>query len=311
MSMIYKGIEELVGKTPLIELERYSKELGLDCQLFGKLEFMNPTGSIKDRVALNIIIEAEKKGELKSGGTIIEATSGNTGIGLAAIGTARGYDVKIVMPDNMSSERIKMMKAYGACVVLTQGEKGMTGSIEKAQSLKNEIENSFLANQFENTDNTMAHYINTGKEIWEDTEGKVDIVISTIGTGGTITGIGKFLKEKNKKIEIIGIEPKTSNVISGGSAGTHKIQGIGAGFIPEILDLKFIDRIVEVDDDKAYEKARLIGKLEGIFLGISSGAVLQALDEIKREIDISSKNIVVIFPDGGSKYLSTENFIEV
>lgn len=305
---IYKSFEQLIGNTPLLELSHIMKEKKLKARLLLKLECLNPAGSIKDRAALAIINDAEQTGRLKPGATIIEPTSGNTGIGLAAIGTARGYKVKIVMPSTMSAERYKMMSAYGAEVILSDGKKGMKGAIEMAESIAAETPGSFIPGQFINPANAMAHYNGTGPEIWRDTDGKTDILVAGIGTGGTITGAGKFLKEKNPAIKIIGAEPLSSPFLTQGKSGPHKIQGIGAGFCPKILDRSIIDEIIAVPDSEAYEYSRLAGRIEGMLVGISSGAAIYAAAIIASRPENTGKTIVIIAPDGGDRYLSTELF---
>ncbi len=309
--MIYKGIEELVGNTPLVRFDRYKQQVGLKGNIFAKLEYFNPAGSMKDRVALNIIEQAEKSGKLKKDGTIIEATSGNTGIGLSSIGKAKGYYVKIVMPDNMSEERIKLMASYGAEVILTDSKDGMTGSIEEAKRLNKEIKESFLASQFENEDNIKAHFEHTGKELWDDLKGNIDIIVISVGTGGSFTGIAKFLKGKNSNIKVFAVEPECSAVLSGEVKGEHKIQGIGAGFVPKLFDRSLADGIIKISDEEAYEKAKICAETEGIFVGISSGAVLSAVGQILKNEKYRGKNIVAILPDGGNRYLSTEGFIDI
>ena len=305
---IYKSITELIGNTPLLQINAFKNKYSLSANIFAKLEFLNPAGSIKDRAALKMIEDAEVDGKIKPGDTLIEPTSGNTGIGIAAIGVAKGYKVIIVMPDTMSEERIKIMSAYGAEVFLSDGKKGMTGAILKAQELSKEIKGSFIIGQFVNPSNPAAHFETTGPEIYNDLDGKVDIVVSAVGTGGTISGIGKYLKSKNKNIKIIGVEPADSPVLSGGTAGPHKIQGIGAGFIPEILDLGVIDEIIAVTNDEAYNFGREIAKLEGLLVGISSGAALAAAKSLAQRKENSGKNIVVILPDTGMRYLSTSEY---
>ncbi len=303
---LYNSLAEVVGNTPLLKLENFKVKFGFDCDVFAKLEFLNPAGSVKDRVALNMIETAEENGLLKKGGTVIEATSGNTGIGLAAICTAKGYNCIIVMPETMSIERRKLIASYGARVVLTDGVTGMDGAIEKAEQLKKETPNSIIAGQFYNPANPDAHYKTTAPEIYNDLNGKVDILVCGIGSGGTITGIGRFLKEKNKNVKIIGVEPLSSPFLSTGKKGAHKIQGIGAGFIPENLDTNVYDEIITVSDDDAINFAKEICLLEGLSVGISAGAALcGALEIAKRE---QGKNIVVILPDGASRYMSTELF---
>lgn len=308
MSKVYKSFTELVGNTPLMELCNIKKSFDLCSNIFAKLEFFNPAGSIKDRVALSMIIDAEEKGLLKEGGTVIEPTSGNTGIGLAAVCTARGYKAIIVMPDTMSVERRKLIAAFGAEVVLTDGKKGMSGAIEKAEQLKNEIEGSIIAGQFYNPSNPKAHFETTGPEIYDALEGKVDMLVCGVGTGGTLSGTGRFLKEKNPEIKVIAVEPASSPVLSENKAGPHKIQGIGANFVPENLDRNIYDRIITVSDDNAFEFARMVCKTEGLCVGISSGAALCAAIELAKEPQNKDKNIVVVLPDTGSRYLSTELF---
>lgn len=305
---IYRSVTELVGKTPLMELARIEEKEGLEAKIFAKLELFNPGGSIKDRVARAMIEDAEKRGILKEGSVIIEPTSGNTGIGLSAIAAAKGYRIIITMPETMSVERRNLMKAYGAELVLTDGAKGMKGAIEKAEELSKEIPNSFIAGQFVNPVNPLAHEQTTGVEIWEDTGGKVDIFVAGVGTGGTVTGVGRYLKSKNPDVKIVAVEPKTSPVLSGGQAGAHKIQGIGAGFIPEILDTKIYDEVIQVDNDDAFAAGRLAARTEGVLVGISSGAALWAALELAKRPENKGKNIVVIFPDTGERYLSTPMF---
>ncbi|MBR3969729.1 MAG: cysteine synthase A [Ruminococcus sp.] len=307
---IFHSVDELIGRTPIIELKNIEKTLELKGRLLAKLEYLNPTGSVKDRAALSMINEAEKDGRLKTDSVIIEPTSGNTGIGLAAVGASRGYRVIIVMPDSMSMERRILMKAYGAELVLTDGKKGMKGAIEEAERLAAEIPHSFIPAQFDNPANAKAHYDTTGPEIWEDTEGKTDIFVAGAGTGGTVTGTGRYLKEKNPDIKIVAVEPASSPVLSGGKSGVHGIQGIGAGFIPEVLDTEIYDEIAAVEDREAYEAARLIGKKEGILVGISSGAALHAAIELAKRNENEGKNIVVLLPDTGDRYLSTVLFAE-
>lgn len=303
---IYRNVAELIGNTPLVELANIERELSLSSKLYAKLEYFNPAGSIKDRAALSMIEDAESKGLLKKGSVIIEPTSGNTGIALAAVATTRGYDAIIVMPDSMSKERISMMKGYGAKVVLTPGSLGMKGAIEKAEELKNSYENAFIPAQFDNPANAEAHYKTTGPEIYRDLEGNVDILVASVGTGGTISGLGRYLKEKNPEIKVVAVEPEASPLLSKGYAASHKIQGIGANFVPSILNLGVIDQIVTVSDRDAFDFSKLVGRREGISVGISSGAALAAAVRIAKENE--DKNIVVIFPDGGSRYLSTALF---
>ena len=310
MRNICRSVDELIGRTPLLELTNTEKKENLYARVLAKLEAMNPAGSAKDRVALSMINDAEARGVLKPGGTIIEPTSGNTGIGLACIAAARGYRAIIVMPDSMSPERIKLMKAYGADVVLTPGELGMGGAIAKAEELAKELPGSFIAGQFENPANAKAHYETTGPEIWADTQGNVDIFVAGIGTGGTITGTGRFLKEQKSDIQIVGIEPAGSPVLSGGVAGKHGLQGIGAGFIPKVLDTAVYDQIIPVTEDQAYTAARNLGKTEGILVGISSGAALHAALELAKQPENRGKTIVVLLPDTGDRYISTDLFGE-
>lgn len=305
---IYKSVEDLVGKTPLVELSRFGKDL--DAKILAKVEFFNPAGSIKDRAAKSMLDDAEKRGILNKDTTIIEPTSGNTGIGLAALCASRGYKLIIVMPDTMSMERRLLMTAYGAEIVLTDGKLGMSGAIKKAEEMAREIPNSFIAGQFVNPANAQAHFDTTGPEIWDDTEGKVDIFVSCAGTGGTVTGAGKYLKSKNKDIEIVAVEPSESPVLSGGKAGSHGIQGIGAGFIPDVLDTTVYDKVVTVTTDEAYDMARKLGKTEGLLVGISSGAALAAGVKLAGMEENKGKNIVVILPDTGERYLSCGLFTE-
>lgn len=308
MSRIYMSAADIIGKTPMLELRQIEKELKLQGSLIAKLEYLNPAGSVKDRVAKCMIDEAEKNGKLKPGSVIIEPTSGNTGIGLALVAASRGYKTIIVMPETMSIERRKILKAYGAELVLTEGSKGMTGAIEKANELAKEIPGSFIPSQFTNMDNPKAHYDTTGPEIFEDADGNVDFFVSCIGTGGTITGTGRYLKEKIPNVKIIGAEPEKSPVLTKGISGSHKIQGIGAGFVPEVLDLKVCDQIMTVKDEEAFEMGRLLGKKEGILCGISSGAALWCAIQLAKEKENAGKNIVVLLPDTGDRYLSTELF---
>lgn len=305
---IYNKIEQLIGKTPLFEVENIEKEYNLLARLIVKIESFNPAGSIKDRTALSMLNDAEQKGLIKKGGTIIEPTSGNTGIALAAIGASRGYNVILTMPDSMSIERRKLLIGYGAKVVLTDGKDGMKGAIEKAKELNKEIENSFIPSQFNNFSNIMAHYNGTGPEIWQDTDGEIDVFISGIGTGGTLSGTAKFLKEKKSQVQIIGIEPKSSPLISEGKAGLHKIQGIGANFIPENFKSEYCDKIISIADEDALLGARLLAKKEGILVGISSGATFYAGLELAQKEENKGKMIVVVLADAGERYLSTELF---
>ena len=305
-----ESITDLIGKTPLLRLNNYEKDNGLEVTLLAKLESFNPAGSSKDRVGLKMIDDAEKRGLLKKGATIIEPTSGNTGIGLAAVVAARGYKVVLTMPDTMSIERRSLLKAYGAEIVLTEGKKGMSGAIEKANELASEIDGSFLAGQFVNPANPQAHYETTGPEIWEDTDGKVDIFVAGIGTGGTLTGTGRFLKEKNPDIKIIGFEPKGSPFLTEGRSGAHGLQGIGAGFIPEILDTDIYDEVMTVTDEDAYRTGKYLARHEGILVGITSGAAVYAAMEIAKRPENKGKTIVALLPDTGMRYLSTEMFSE-
>lgn len=308
MSRIRTSAEQLIGHTPIMELTHIEKEFGLKARLLAKLEFLNPGGSVKDRVALAMIEDAEKEGILSPGAVIIEPTSGNTGIGLALVAIAKGYRVIIVMPDTMSEERRKLIKAYGAELVLSDGFQGMTGAIAKAEELKAKIPGSMIAGQFVNPNNPRAHYMSTGPEIYEDTDGEVDIFISCIGTGGTITGTGRYLKEKNPNIRVVAVEPAASALLSGQKAGPHGIQGIGANFIPEILDRTIYDEVITVSDEAAFETGRAIGRKEGILVGISSGAALHAAIEVAKRQENKGKNIVVLFPDSGDRYLSTSMY---
>lgn len=310
MANIYTSAEQLVGKTPLLELTHIEKELNLSAKILAKLEYFNTAGSIKDRVAKAMIEKAEQNGELKAGSVIIEPTSGNTGIGLASIATAKGYRIIIVMPETMSLERRKLIKAYGAELVLSDGTKGMKGAIAKAEELAREIPNSFIAGQFVNTENPKAHFETTGPEIYEDTDGNIDIFVAGVGTGGTITGTGRYLKSQNPNIKVVAVEPASSPVLSGGAAGAHKIQGIGAGFVPEILDTTIYDEIIKVENEDAFEMGRLIGNKEGVLVGISSGAALYGAIQVAKREENKGKNIVVILPDSGDRYLSTELFEE-
>lgn len=305
MGKIYKSAADLIGNTPLVEVGHIEEKFGLKARVLVKLEYFNATGSVKDRVAKAMIEDAEKKGILKPGATIIEPTSGNTGIGLAAIATAKGYRTIIVLPETMSVERRNIIKAYGAEIVLTPGYKGMTGAIAKAEELKNEIKGSMIAGQFVNPANPEAHRRTTGPEIWNDTDGEVDAFVAGVGTGGTITGVGEYLKSKNDKIEIIAVEPATSPVLSQGKPGPHKIQGIGAGFVPEILNTKIYDSVVPVENDDAFEYAKLISHTEGILVGISAGAVLYAAIEWAKKSENEGKTIVALLPDSGDRYYST------
>ena len=306
--MIYKNAMELIGKTPLMEAGKLKKKLGLQARLLVKLEYLNPTGSTKDRAAKSMIEDAEEKGILKEGAVIIEPTSGNTGIGLASIAAVKGYRAIFVMPETMSVERQNILKAYGAEIVLTEGAKGMSGAIEKAEELHREIPGSFIPGQFENPANALAHQKSTGPEIWEDTNGQVDFFVACVGTGGTITGTGEYLKEKNPQIKVAAVEPASSPLLSGGAAAPHKIQGIGANFIPELLNREIYDEVLTVTDENAFEGARLLAKTEGILVGISSGAALWAAIEVARRPEQKGKTIVVLLPDSGDRYYSTPLF---
>ena len=310
MSSIYTSADQLIGKTPLLELTHIEKAHDLKAKIVAKLEYFNPAGSVKDRIARAMIDDAEAKGLLKLGSVIIEPTSGNTGIGLASVAAARGYRIIIVMPETMSVERRQLMKAYGAELVLTEGAKGMKGAIAKADELAKEIPNSFVAGQFVNPANPKAHYETTGPEIWADTDGKVDFFVAGVGTGGTITGTGKFLKEKNPAVKVVAVEPKTSAVLSTGVAGSHKIQGIGAGFVPDVLDTKIYDEIIPVDNDDAFAVGKEMGHREGVLVGISSGAALWAAIELAKRPENAGKTIVVLLPDTGDRYLSTPLFAD-
>ena len=310
MSNIYTSADQLIGKTPLLELTHIEKAHDLKAKIVAKLEYFNPAGSVKDRIAKAMIDDAEAKGLLNAGSVIIEPTSGNTGIGLASVAAARGYRIIIVMPETMSVERRQLMKAYGAELVLTEGAKGMKGAIAKADELAKEIPNSFVAGQFVNPANPKAHYETTGPEIWADTDGKVDFFVAGVGTGGTITGTGKFLKEKNPAVKVVAVEPKTSAVLSTGIAGSHKIQGIGAGFVPDVLDTKIYDEIIPVDNDDAFAVGKEMGHREGVLVGISSGAALWAAIELAKRPKNAGKTIVVLLPDTGDRYLSTPLFAD-
>lgn len=310
MSKIYTSADQLIGKTPLLELTKTEKKFDLKAKIFAKLEYFNPAGSVKDRIAKAMINDAEKTGKLHKGSVIIEPTSGNTGIGLAAVAAARGYRIIIVMPETMSQERRTLMKAYGAELVLTEGAKGMKGAIAKADELAKEIPDSFIPGQFVNPVNPQAHFETTGPEIYEDTDGKVDIFVAGVGTGGTVSGVGKFLKSKNPDVKVVAVEPATSAVLSTGVAGAHKIQGIGAGFVPDTLDTSIYDEIIAVKNEDAFEYGALIGKTEGVLVGISSGAALTAAVELAKRPENAGKNIVVLFPDTGDRYLSTALFAD-
>ena len=310
MSHIYTSADQLIGKTPLLELTHIEKKFDLKAKILAKLEYFNPAGSVKDRVARAMIDDAEAKGLLKEGSVIIEPTSGNTGIGLASVAAARGYRIIIVMPETMSVERRQLMKAYGAELVLSDGAKGMKGAIAKADELAKETPNSFIPGQFVNPANPKAHFETTGPEIWEDTDGKVDYFVAGVGTGGTITGVGKFLKSKDASIKVVAVEPKTSAVLSTGVAGPHKIQGIGAGFVPDVLDTTVYDEIIPVENEDAFDTGKLVGKKEGVLVGISSGAALWAAIEVAKRPENEGKNIVVLLPDTGDRYLSTPLFAD-
>jgi cysteine synthase A len=308
MAKIYQGTLGLIGNTPLVELVRLEEKYGLEARLLAKVEYFNPAGSVKDRIAKEMIEQAERDGKLKPGSTIIEPTSGNTGIGLAAIAAAKGYHLIIVLPETMSIERRNIIKAYGAQLVLSDGTKGMKGAIAKAEELHQEIEDSFIPEQFENPANPAAHRKTTGPEIWEDTDGEVDVFIAGVGTGGTITGVGEYLKEKKPDVKIIAIEPATSAVLSNGQAGPHKIQGIGAGFVPNTLNTKIYDEVMPIDNDDAFAVAKELAKAEGILAGISSGAALKAALEVAQRPESKGKTIVVLLPDSGDRYYSTDLF---
>ena len=308
MSKIYTSASQLIGGTPLLELGNIERKLGLKARLLAKLEYYNPAGSAKDRIALAMLDEAEDKGKIGKGSVIIEPTSGNTGIGLASVAAARGYRVIIVMPETMSAERRRLMSAYGAELVLTPGAEGMKGSIRKAEELAREIPGSFIPSQFTNPVNAEAHFKTTGPEIWDATDGSVDIFVAGIGTGGTLTGVGRYLKMQKADVRIVGVEPETSAVLSGGKAGPHRIQGIGAGFVPDVLDSSVYDEIIPVSDEDSFSFGRLVGKTEGVLAGISSGAALAAAVALARRPENEGKNIVVLFPDSGDRYISTELF---
>ena len=308
MSKIYKDATELIGNTPLVEFNHIEKKEGLNAKILAKLEYFNPAGSVKDRIAKEMIEDAERKGTLKPGATIIEPTSGNTGIGLASIATAKGYKAIIVMPETMSVERRNIIKAYGAEIVLTEGAKGMKGAIAKAEELSKEIPDSFVAGQFVNPANPEAHRKTTGPEIWNDTDGKVDIFVAGVGTGGTVTGVGEYLKQQNPDVKVVAVEPATSPVLSKGTAGAHKIQGIGAGFVPDTLNTKIYDEIITSDNDAAFEGGKEIASIEGILVGISSGAAFVAAKELAKRPENAGKTIVVLLPDSGDRYYSTPLF---
>ena len=304
MANIYTSADQLIGKTPLLAVTNYTKKYEIPADIYVKLEYLNPTGSVKDRAAAYMINDAEKTGRLKAGGTIIEPTSGNTGIGIASVGAARGYRVIIVMPETMTKERRDMIKAYGAEIVLTEGKSGMAGAVDKAKALTQEIGGSIILSQFENPANAKAHYETTGPEIWDDTDGEVDIFVAGVGTGGTVTGVGEFLKSKNPDIKIIAVEPETSPVLSEGKAGPHKIQGIGANFVPDVLNTEIYDEIVTVSDSAAYDTAKEIAKTQGISVGISSGAALWTAAQLAKRPENKGKKIVALLPDSGDRYLS-------
>ena len=310
MSAIYTSADQLIGKTPLLELTHIEKELGLKAKVLAKLEYFNPAGSVKDRIAKAMIDDAESSGKLKAGATIIEPTSGNTGIGLAAVAAARGYRIIIVMPETMSVERRQLMKAYGAELVLTEGAKGMKGAIAKAEELAKEIPNSFIPGQFTNPANPKAHFETTGPEIFADTDGEVDIFVAGVGTGGTVTGVGEYLKSKKPEVKVVAVEPASSAVLSTGVAGAHKIQGIGAGFVPDVLNTKVYDEIITVSNEDAFATGKLVGKKEGVLVGISSGAAVWAGVELAKRPENEGKTIVVLLPDTGDRYLSTPLFAE-
>mgnify|MGYP001064082549 CR=1 FL=1 len=309
MGNIYRSVTELIGHTPLLQVNNYAGERGItDVTLLVKLEYLNPAGSVKDRVALSMVEDAEKKGILRKGATIIEPTSGNTGIGLACVAAARGYQVILTLPDTMSMERRTLLQAYGARLVLTEGEKGMAGAIEKAEELRRQIPGSVILGQFENPSNPVAHEAATGPEIWEDTEGRVDIFVAGVGTGGTLTGTGTYLKSRNPGIQVVAVEPADSPVLSGGQPGPHKLQGIGAGFVPSILDTRIYDEVVTVNTEQAFAAGRLLARREGILVGITSGAALYAAEVLAKRPENAGKTIVVLLPDSGDRYLSTPMF---
>ena len=310
MAGIYQSVTELIGRTPLLEVKNLEKELNLQARVLVKLEYFNPAGSVKDRIALAMIEDAEKKGLLKPGATIIEPTSGNTGGGLAFVSAAKGYKLVLTMPETMSIERRKLLKGYGAEIVLTEGAKGMKGAIAKAKELEQEIENAVILGQFVNTANPRAHEKTTGPEIWEDTDGKVDIFVAGVGTGGTITGTGRYLKKQNPDMKVVAVEPASSPVLSQGKAGSHKIQGIGAGFVPDVLDTKVYDEIIAVENDDAFAAGKLVGKKEGVLVGISSGAAIWAAIELAKRPENAGKTIVALLPDTSDRYLSTPLFAD-
>lgn len=308
MSKIYTSMDQMIGRTPLLELCRIQQQLGLEARVLAKLEYLNPAGSVKDRAALSMIRDAEQKGLLKEGAVIVEPTSGNTGIGLAAVAAARGYRVVIVMPETMSLERRQLMRAYGAELVLTEGSKGMSGAVEKAQQLVQQIPGAFLAGQFTNPANPQAHFETTGPEIWQDTEGHVDVFVAGVGTGGTITGVGRYLKSQDPAVRVVGVEPAASPLLSKGTAGPHKIQGIGANFVPQVLDTAIYDELLAVTDQDAFAAGRLMARTEGVLVGISSGAALWAAVELAKRPENRGKTIVTLLPDTGDRYLSTGMF---
>ena len=310
MSKIFTSADQLIGKTPLLELVHIEKAQGLEAKVLGKLEYFNPAGSVKDRIAKAMIDDAEARGVLKEGSVIIEPTSGNTGIGLASVAAARGYRIIIVMPETMSVERRQLMKAYGAELVLSEGSKGMSGAIAKAEELAKEIPNSFIPGQFVNPANAAAHEATTGPEIWADTDGKVDIFVAGVGTGGTVTGVGHYLKQQNPNVKVVAVEPASSPVLSKGIAGSHKIQGIGAGFVPKVLDTDVYDEIIAVENDDAFKVGKAIGRSEGILVGISAGAAVWAAIQLAKRPENKGKNIVVLLPDTGDRYLSTPLFAD-
>ena len=309
MAKIYNSMTELIGSTPILKLNNFNKKAGVD-NIYAKLEYFNPAGSVKDRIALAMVEDAEKKGQLKPGATIIEPTSGNTGIGIAAVATAKGYKAILTMPETMSIERRNLLKAYGAEVVLTDGASGMKGAIAKADELNKEIENSIILGQFVNPANPEAHKATTGPEIWKDTDGKVDIFVAGVGTGGTVTGVGEYLKSQNPNVKVVAVEPKTSPVLTEGHAGPHKIQGIGAGFVPETLDTSVYDEVIPVDNDDAFKIGKAFARSEGVIVGISSGAALWAAVELAKREENKGKTIVVLLPDTGDRYLSTQLFAD-
>jgi cysteine synthase A len=310
MARIYRSLTELIGKTPLIEISNFCREMDAGGRILAKLEYYNPAGSVKDRIARSMLQDAEKKGLIRPGGTIIEPTSGNTGIGLAAVAAAKGYKVVLTMPETMSMERRNLLKAYGAELVLTEGAKGMRGAIQKAQELTEKTPGAFMPGQFENPANPMAHRTGTGPEIWEDTDGAVDVFVAGVGTGGTVTGTGEYLKSKKAGVRIVAVEPASSPVLSGGTAGPHAIQGIGAGFVPEVLDREILDEIFKVENEQAFFAAKTLAATEGLLVGISSGAALYAAVEISKRAEEKGKTIVVLLPDTGERYLSTPLFGE-